>query len=175
MYLDNIWVTLFFYIIASLIEAFCVAFYKSRNACGVKLGQIFSSQVAFEHRKCPKVTGARSGENGGCEKIVIQRASPPVCRHLVVKCGQLKTLFSISTPSNYQVTGLLHMYCKRDEHYLLLIPISHIKTAPSCTTLQWCTLLSDAPSPQYARSCCTEARILKFVLYIQKLKYFYSP
>ncbi len=74
MYSDSIWVTLFFYIIASLNEAFCVVFYKSRNAYGVKLGQIFSkecihsrlhlsislevfsSQVAFECRNCLKVT-----------------------------------------------------------------------------------------------------------------------
>ncbi len=44
MYLDSIRFTLFFYIITSLIEAFCVAFYKLRNTCGVKPGQLFSKE-----------------------------------------------------------------------------------------------------------------------------------
>ncbi len=154
MYMDSIRVTLFFYTIASLIEAFCIAFYKLRNACDIKLGQIFSkecihnrrqlsisleafsSQLTFEQTKCPKVTGRKNWRVWWVWKNSHPKCISHCMPHLAVKCGRLKTLFSISAPSNYQVTGLLHMYCKRDEYYLTLIPLSYIKAAPPCTTLQ---------------------------------------
>ncbi len=124
--------TLFFYTIAFLIEAFCVAFYKSRNACGVKLGRIFSkecihsrlhlsisleaysSQVAFEHRKCPKLTalGARSGEYGGSEKIVIQSAFPPVapsCSEVWPVKNFLLHLHKIESSGKWFATYVLQM------------------------------------------------------------------
>ncbi len=104
MYLDSIWDTLFFYTIASPVGALCVAFYKSRNACGVKCGRIFSKEcihsrlhlsislfltsLVWKHSPpkwclsmgiAQKLLVARSREYGGCEKIVHRKCASKSC------------------------------------------------------------------------------------------------